>query len=297
MEPSADAIAAVQANLEGATPISQPAPPQPAPTPAPAAPQAPAQQQPAQPTPQPAPSQQPQDPFSTLFQEPAQPAPAAPAAPVAPQAPAQPTQPTEPVTTPQPENTPVEPSQPAPQEPKYQTFEEYMESVNQGVGEAPTVPDPNKIDPNDEAGIKNFFDDLVNTAVQRANQDFKRTTALQTSERQLWDSAFDKYGSLRDNKNLRDMVHAIRMGEFQRGVAITPTQAADRLLDALKGQYQKGVADNQVVTTIENVQPTGGGSAPVQTSADMENVLTSVQTGGETALAAYLDSQVKAGNI
>lgn len=301
MEPSADAVAAVQANLEGSQPISQPN-----------IPQQPAYQQPVAPTSQPAPTSQaasqapqqqaapvaqPQDPFSTLFQE--QP---------------QPQQPTVPTPTPQPTQQPVEPSQPAlqepiapvvpdpseptaPVEPQYQTFDEYMKEVTGSVGEEAPLPDASQIDPTDEAGIKTFFDDLVNTAVQRASQKIGRDQAIQTSERNLWDSAMDKYGSLKTNKNLRDMVHAIRMGEFQKGVAITPTQAADRLLDALKSQYQKGVADNQVVTTIENVQPTGGGGQTIQTTADMDNVLESVQTGGETALAAYLDTQVKAGNI
>jgi len=172
-----------------------------------------------------------------------------------------------------------------------------MDSVTKGIGDEPTVPDPNKIDPNDEAGIKNFFDDLVNTAVAKAEQKTQRNQAIQNSERTLWDSAFDKYGSLRENKQLRDMVHSIRMGEFQRGVAITPTQAADRLLNALQSQYQKGVADNAVVTTIQDVQPNGGGSAPIQTTTDMDNVYTRIQTGGETALADYLDGQIKAGNI
>lgn len=290
MEPTSNDVAAVNQMLGG-----QPAPqaPAPQPTPAPQAPApqapaepAPAQQQPAQPTPQPSPTSQPQDPFSTLFEQPA-PTP-------------QPTQPTEPVTTPQPQQ-PAEPSQPVPeaQAPveQYQTFDEYMESVTQGIGEDIATPDPSNIDPNDEAGIKTFFDDLVNTAVQKASQEVSRSQAIQTTERRLWDDAMGKYGSLRDNKQLRDMVHSIRMGEFQKGIAITPTQAADRLLDALKSQYQQGIADNQVVTTIEQVQPSGGGGQQIQTSSDTQQVLTDIQHGGENALANYLDGQIKAGKL
>lgn len=290
MEPSAQDIAAVSQML-GEAPQPQPTPaptPQVVPDPQPTAPQPQApQQQPTQPVSQPAPTQQPQDPFSTLFQPTEQPAPVEQPAPQAPQQ--APQEPVAPVA-------PVEQPAPQPQE-QYQSFEEYMDSVTQGIGEEPTVPDPNKIDPNDEAGIKNFFDDLVNTAVAKAEQKTQRNQAIQNSERSLWDSAFDKYGSLRENKQLRDMVHSIRMGEFQRGVAITPTQAADRLLNALQSQYQKGVADNAVVTTIQDVQPNGGGSAPIQTTTDMDNVYTRIQTGGETALADYLDGQIKAGNI
>lgn len=296
MEPNANDVAAVSQMLG-----EQPAPAAPAPAaPAPVEqPQAPAQQQPTTPVSQPAPSSQPQDPFSAMFQAQPEPTPAPTPAPQPPQQP-------EPTPTPQPQQ-PVEPqAQPAPQAPaqpaqpqgeQYQTFEEYMDSVTQGVGDAPAMPDPNKIDPNDEAGIKTFFDDLVNTAVQRASAETKRNNAIVNTERTLWDGAFDKYASLKTNKPLRDMVHSIRMGEFQKGIAITPTQAADRLLAALKAEHQRGVADNQVITTIQDVQPNGGGGQPVQTTQDMENVLTAVQTGGETALAAYLDSQVKAGNL
>lgn len=298
MEPTAADVAAIQSNLDGAQPISQPAPqqaPQVAPQVEPQAPQPQAQpqapqQQPTQPVAQPAPTSQPQDPFSTLFA----PAPAE----------QQPTQQPEQVPTQQPQQ-PVEPQvQPPVQQapvqnpaPQYQTFDEYMESVTQGVGEEVATPDPSKIDPNDEAGIKSFFDDLVETAVKKASQATARTTAIQNVERQLWDEAMGKYGSLRSNKDLRDMVHAVRMNEFNKGIAITPTQAADRVLEALQKQYNRGVADNQVVTTIQSVQPTGGGGTDVQTTSDMDNVYTQIQNGGETALAAFLDTQVKNGKL
>lgn len=293
-EPSPADFAAVAAVVDG-TPPAQPAPQAPAPQqPAPA-------QQPAQPTPQPAPSQQPAgDPFESLFaplptevatpQQPAQP-PTQPTEPVAPPT----TQPTEPVPTPQPQQ-PVETPQPAsPNQPQFKSYDDFMQEV-MGDTTPVAMPDPASI--TDEAGIKTFFDDLVNTAVARAEQKIQQQNKIQTTERQLWDEAFDQYGSLKTNKKLRDMVHNIRMGEFRRGVALTPTQAAEQLLDALKQQHQRGVADNQVLTTIESSQPNnGGGGAPVPTSLDRENVLTAVQTGGETALAQYLDGEVKAGRL
>lgn len=172
-----------------------------------------------------------------------------------------------------------------------------MESIVGDLAPAPEMPDPSKINPESEEDIGQFFKDLMATAEQRFEANYARKQAIQNAERQLWDNAFDKYGSLRDNKQLRDMVHAIRRAEFDKGQAITPTQAADRLLDALKAQYQQGVADNQVQTTIESVQPQGGGSQDVPTTLNNQNVLESVQTGGEQALTAYLDKEIKAGRI
>jgi hypothetical protein len=230
------------------------------------------------------------DPFASLFAT-------EPIAPVEPQT----AQPIEPMT-PQPQQ-PVEPTQPVAQAPvaqddTYQTFDEYMAETLKGVPTAPTMPDVSKIDPNDEEGIKNFFDELVNTAVSKSQAEISRKDAITTRERQLWDASFEKYGSLRTNKKLRDMVHDIRMGYFRRGQAITPTQAADKLLESMGHQYKQGIADSAVVTTIQDVQPTGGNSgAPIPTTLDKDNVLESIQTGGETALANYLDQEVKAGRM
>lgn len=312
-EPSPQDFAAVAAVVDG-TPPAQPAAqpgqvvqPTPAPAPAPQPAQPAPAQQPAQPTPQPAPSQQPAgDPFEALFtptptevatpQQPAQP-PAQPTEPVAPQ-PTQPTQPQVPTPQPQqPTGTPEPTPNPGAQPPAFDSYDDYLKAAL-GNDTPVALPDHSKIAPDDEAGIKQFFDDLVDTAVKRAEQKIKQQNAIQATERQLWDAAFDKYGSLKTNKNLRDMVHNIRMGEFRKGNALTPTQAAEKLLDALKAQYNKGVADNTVVTTIESTQPNnGGGGQPVATTLDKQNVLTAVQEGGETALAAYLDNEVKAGRL
>lgn len=268
------------------------------PAPAPAEQPAP-QMQPAPVTPQAAPTQEPSDPFATLFASepaPAEPAtPATPPTPTAPTEPAQPTQPTEPVT--QPTEQPA-PQAPAQEEETYETYDEYMARVNSNIPEAPALPDAEKVDATDPAAIKGFFDDLVNTAVAQAEAKITRRDALQRSEKQLWDSAMDKYGSLRTNKPLRDMVHSIRVGYMQRGTAITPTQAAERLLESLGNERREGAAGAAVVTSYEAVQPNGGGGgANLPTTADTANVLEQVQTGGEAALADILDREIKAGRL
>lgn len=277
-EPSQADIALVSAAIGG----------EPAPQPAPASVAAP-EAQPAAPA-------TPTDPFAAFTQ---------PTEPVAPVAPTTPTQPTEPVTTPQQPITPVETPQPtpvvtpeAPKEEQYQSYEDYMNSVLANVPKAPDTPDPASVDPDDPAAIKNFFDDMVKTVKSQVKEETSRTQAIQASERALWEESFNEYGSLRTNKPLRDLVHNIRMGYFQRGVAITPLQAANELLKSMGNQYKQGVADNQVVTTIEQVQPNAGGTgAPVATTLDAANVLESLQTGGEDALAKFLDGEVKAGRL
>ena len=272
-EPTPTDVAAV-ADAIGEQPVAEPVAAPPEPT------------APEVPTPEPA---TPSDPFAQFGKptEPAKPAEPTP----------QPQQSTDPEPTPQP-SQPVEPSKPVAEEPTYQSYEDYMNSVLKDVPKTPETPDSSKISPDDPQAIKSFFDELVNTAVTKAEQSTAKKQAIQSSERRLWDESFDKYGTLKTNKNLRDMVHSIRMGHFQRGIAITPTQAADKLLESLGSQYKQGVADSSVVSTIQNVQPTGGQSgAPVSTSLGTESELNAVQTGGEQALADLLDARIKADNL
>lgn len=302
-EPTSDATAQVQQFLDNQQPAQQP------PTPT----TQPSNQTPA-PEPQPA-QQQPLDPFASMFEAAPQPAteptPTEPAS-QTPQEPSQPNpqpaiQPVEPATQPtQAATQPTQATQPTPSQSTqasstsqddYQTFDEYMNGITKDFGTSPEMPDVEKIDPNDPQAIKTFFDGLVTTAVKRAEQGVARKEAIRTAERNQWEKAFTDYPSLRTNKPLRDMVHNMRMGYFQRGQAITPKQAADKVLELFNGQYKKGVADNKVTTTYEQVQPNAGGGTTVQTTADQQERLTALQTGGEQALIDMLDADIKAGRL
>lgn len=303
MEPTPQDVAAVTATLP-----PQPAPGQPAPAPTPPvvpptapepAPVVPPQTPPVEPAAPAAPAEPaapPADPFASLFAT----EPAAPQQPVVPPT-APPVEPATPPVVPPtaPATPPVAPAAPAtpPAPESYQSYDDYMKSVMAGVPQAPAAPDPEKVNPEDPVAIKGFFDNLMTVAEQRIEAKIERKNAIQNSERKVWEEAFTQYPTLRTNKNVRDIVHNIRMGHFQRGVAITPTQAAQKFLDSLGNSYRQGVADNQVVTTIENVQPQGGGSQPTPTTQDEVAVLEAVQTGGEEALADILDKEVRAGRL
>lgn len=291
MEPTPAEVAAVQATLPPAPQPTPAAPVQEPPVqqqPEPAQPPVVPNQAPAEPAPQPQAPAEPSDPFASLFAD------SAPVEPAAPQQPSQ--QPVEPQPTPQPANQPVEPAQPAaaPAQPEQpQTYEEYMEGVLKGVPKPPEMPDPGKINPDSPEDIKGFFDNLMATAEARVEAKIERKSAIQTAETKAWNEAFVAYPTLKSNKKVRDMVHNIRMGYFQRGIAITPAQAAKELVDSLSNSYKQGVADNTVTTTIESVQPQGGSSTPTPTTLERQDVLVAVQDGGEEALAAILDNEIQ----
>lgn len=309
-EPTPADVNAVQNAITPQTPAPNPAPtPAPQPTP-----------NPSQPAPQPTPTPQtpatpatpPADPFASVFNAtptPTEPQPnpqptQTPTEPVQPvQAPAtpalavEPGQPQTPPTQTPPTQQPAQPTPAIPQPDQFQSYEDWQKEVLKGVPEVPAAPDASKVPQDDPAAIKGFFDDLMGTAEKRFEAKFERKNAIQAAEKKGWDEAFSKYETLKTNKNVRDMVHNIRMGYFSKGIAITPTQAAQKLLESLNTSYKQGMTDNQVTTTIENVQPVGGQGTPIPTTLDKNAALTAVQDGGEQALASMLDAEVKAGRL
>lgn len=241
-----------------------------------------------------------------------QPAPAAPAAP-APQAPepapapaapepgvslAPPTPPPAdpnpapqpaPVGDPQPAPTPAAP---APAEPQYKSYEDYLESFEVKADNLPELPTPGAV-PKDDDGteLAKFFQDFAASIEQRtlAQAEAQRTSQerLQSTEKQLWDEAIGKYEQLKEPR-LRDLVHSVRVGYFNRGEAITPSQAAEVLIGELNRNYQNGVSDQNTQVTIQASQPLNGGGNPPAQPAVNQNSLTAIQQPGQLGMDAAI---------
>lgn len=156
-----------------------------------------------------------------------------------------------------------------------------------------------QVDGTDEAAVKQFFTDF-SAAVQRETLNkVERQNTIQTIERQGWDDAFGKYGTLKTNKRIRDMVQAVRVQQYQQGNPLSPTEAADFVLQGMGAEYQRGIADGQQTTQYLAAQPPtqfGGGQAAPQIP-DPQGDLLRVQTGGETELASILAARMQAGTL
>lgn len=311
MEPNATDVAAVNAFMTG-----QPAPaPAPQPTaPAPVAPQAPAPNPYYQPgigsAPQPAPAPAPvapapvapappapnYDPFAGIGTEVSAPQPAA--QPTAP-APVQPSPTSQGAVAPQFDPNTGQPIPPAaPVAPAAPTFQQTVEQVLATIPEAPKSPDITSVEnPDDPAAVQKFFQDYAQSIVAQVEAGNQRKTAVQNLEAKAWGEAFTAYPSLEKNPELRSTIQAIRMGNYESsGVYQSPTEAAKVLIDAMQGQYQKGVVDNQVQTTITQTQPmNGGGQVPTTGLPDANQELLAVQDGGEVALAQVLANRINNG--
>ena len=277
-------------------PQAQPQAPEPQAQPQ-AQPQAPQQEQ------QPQAPQQPvenSDPFAELYnnQPSQQPEPVTPQpSPQTPQVP----QPgvTSEVSSPQPvqQPTPQPQAQPQPQQPQQQPAPQQDRYLNDLSGVVSSdgikdLPDISKIDGNDPAAIQQWFKDYAETIEHNAMAKAERKARMQTIEQRAWNEAFDKYPSIKTNKNLRDTVHAIRIRAFQQGNPISPTQAAQQLLESLNAQYRQGQADSKVQSQTVQVQPQFGGTqTPTAPSGIQQDDLVAVQDGGEQALAEILARQ------
>ena len=193
----------------------------------------------------------------------------------------------------------------APAAPVYKTLEEYTAELY-GEPQAPaefTMPSTDSIDTDDPAAVQKFFADYAanirSAAIEEAMVKFRAETRATSIENQNWQIAFKKYSDLTTNQQLRDSVQAIREFNFQRGIAMTPEQAADILYSPRGSEYQRGIADSAVTTTIQEVQPVNGGSVQViPDNGASAKLAGSFGTSTEEAdLADFLDSKIKAGSL
>lgn len=245
---------------------SQPLPPQPAPEPAQPTPQ-PTEQPAPQPTEQPAAPAQPAQP------DPNQPAPA--------------------------EQKPAEqPAQPAAEPKKDFDYEAYLDSLvgakkNEPI-ETPKIPTQQELESDDQALTK-FFGELVDTAVKKAVSEGEKNNTIRQAETHAWEEVFTKYPEIKEAKGLRDTIHNIRIGAYQRGQALTPVQVADQLIGDLRTQYKQGVNDTNVQTTVRDSQPLGGGTQTPSASPSVD--LASLHHGGSNAAIAELTKLIEQDKI
>lgn len=157
----------------------------------------------------------------------------------------------------------------------------------------PTAPTAEQLESDDQALTK-FFGELVDTAVQKALNEGQKQTTIREAEQRAWNDVFGKYPEIKDSKGLRDTIHNIRVGAYQRGQALSPLQVADQLIGDLHEQYKKGVNDTNVTTTIRDSQPLGGGTqAPTAQPVNYARL----HDGGEAAAIDELTKLMSQGKI
>lgn len=173
----------------------------------------------------------------------------------------------------------VQPVEPQPVQPQYQQ-PQYQQPAQQGV------PQLNPQDFADEYGnvdVAKFTQAmqardaaLAQQVAQAVSQQVLQQSSQQTSQQLLamrqeeraWQKAETKYPELKNNKELRDLVHNTRINYLDKGSRMSPSQAADKLFKFIQGAEQRGQAQAtetvrvQAVTThLETASNTASESA------------------------------------
>lgn len=205
----------------------------------------------------------------------------------------------EPVQQPHPVQQPEQQIQPQPQQPAQQSYEDYVNQALAQIGQPTPEPDLKNVDLNSDEAVENWFKEFKTSIIDTVNFETKRKETIANIERNAWDEAFTQYPDLKGNKQVIDAVMNYRVGAHNRGIYLSPVQAAQQLFDSMGRQYQRGVIDNQVHTTIEQVQPNAGSSNPpvAQTMANPQDELAAVRDGGEVALMQVLQGRISNGQL
>lgn len=236
--------------------------PEPAPAPAPE----PQQQQPA-PAPQPDPAPQP-EPAPTNQETPPQPTPQ---------------------TPPAPQPTP----DPTPDPNKSQSFDDYLASLTKDI-EVPELPKATDVKGDDPESLDKFFTEFGDKIVERALSKVQQGEVVKQAEARAWNDVFTKYPEVKENQQLRDTIHNIRLGAYARGQSLSPVEVADQLVGTLHGEYKRGVNDTNVQTKVQESQPLGGGTpAPAAPSINYE----ALQDGGINEATKQIEALMAAGKI
>ena len=182
---------------------------------------------------------------------------------------------------------PVAPQEPA--EPAVEVVEEEeYEYPNYQMPDAPNldfnnlpVGDDNLIDPNALAGAIN---QQMATIEERATLKAQQAYQEQRAEEKSWDKAYEKYPQLKENKEIRDLVHRARLGEVAdllsksqdpRSVKLpTPAQVADKFFKYSNAQKTEGFKQ-----ATENVK--------VQSSAYVETASKSSDDNADAKAKAF----------
>ena len=235
-------------------------------------------------------------------QQPQQPQP--PQAP--PQLPPQPGQQQPPAPQPNQPQNPQQPQIPGVQPPQQQPptqydamLQNYMAPAGNQEPQLPNVADVKADDPQD---LVRFFNEFATGIEQRIERKYTERDTAKRTETKLWNDTFVKYPQLKEDANLRAIVHSIRMGAIQQGVNMTPEVAADKLAEIVQAQYQNGYQAHQTNVRVQQSQPlSGGGQQPPQvTPQSNQQMLSSVQkTGieGEQAVITAVDNLIQQGLI
>lgn len=180
-------------------------------------------------------------------------------------------------TEPQPQQQPQAPEQPAATPEAVDTLEDDIEYPDFSIPDAQPIDfskipvgEDNLIDPN---ALAQTINQSIAAAEERATQRAQRAFAEQRSEERAWEKAYEKYPELKGNREFKDMVQSMRIGEatnllsrartqeeVQNAKLPTPAQMAERLFKYMGNAKQEGMkqaTQNTVIQQSAHIETAG----------------------------------------
>lgn len=211
-------------------------------------------------------------------------------------APQEPVQADQPVTEPTP--TPVDDAsqQPAPdqtqiqEEPQTQPEPSQTQTVQQ-----PTIPYFPPQSPQIEPDEDGYID--PNKFYQAVMSDVESRMQFQEQEKRSWAQVEEKYPEIKQDPDLRDLVHSARLNDVTRGGAGDLTAAAEKVFGKLQSYQSKGKAQAQVSEKVQQSATLQTQTANTANQNSDANLIDRMSRGDETASEALISKWLADGKL
>lgn len=156
----------------------------------------------------------------------------------------------------------------------------------------------------DQLLTQQIVQQVVQNVIPQVSQMTSRQVTAAKQEERLWEATFKKYPQIKDNKELRDLVHKTRLGSYraQDDSVLTPLRAADSLfkyIGAAKAEGAKSATESvrvQASAHLESADNTAS-ERGLKTQNDYANIDNRDKRVSEAARIDLLKSWLQEGKL
>lgn len=144
--------------------------------------------------------------------------------------------------------------------------------------------------------------DVLQQAAQQAQQIATQQVMSAKAEERAWEQTFKKYPQVKENKELRDQIHKMRIGEVAlTNRNVSPVKMADRYFSQITAARQEGVRQATVQTETQAVAHLESSSTTdpknLQTQNQWANIANRDRRTSEAARTSLLKQMMADGKL
>jgi len=178
------------------------------------------------------------------------------------------------------------------------TVEEHSQAEEPVAEEYPYYP-PTPQAPNFEPDQDGFID--PNAFYQKVKADavneLREEMKFQESERKAWDAVENKYPELKEDKELKDLLHSQRVADVAQGGRGDLNKVAERLFNKLNGYKAQGKVQAQVSEKVQKSAGLAKSTAnSVESTGDSE-LIERMSRGDQSARDSLIEQWLNEGKL